>query len=63
MTLKNNFKTYQKDFSNDTGLPFNTETLNFYLQYYAARCADANGQILGEILNYIKNPTTPVKHS
>ena len=62
MAVSNNFKAYQKQFHEDTGLTVNKDTMSLYIQYYLARTTDADQQALYEILQIMKNSPALVKN-
>jgi hypothetical protein len=44
--ILNNFSSFKKDFTSDTGLVYGNETIGLYIQYVNSRCNDMNTQYL-----------------
>ena len=46
ITIENKFLTLKDEFKSDTGLEFNKENMEFYTQYFNARCSDITCQVI-----------------
>jgi hypothetical protein len=44
--LASNFETYKEEFTKETGLQINKETMSTYIQYYHARTTDSILQLI-----------------
>lgn len=50
---KNNFSSFKEDFTKDTGMPINDQTMPHYIAYYNARVNDLSLQLTTGFLEKI----------
>ncbi len=53
--IENKFLKLKDEFKNDTGLEFNKENMEIYIQYFNARCNDVTCQVLQGLTHQVLN--------
>ena len=61
--ISNRFNDLKKDFKTDTGLDFNKDNMELYIQYFNARMTDHSNQVLQTLTNEIVNQVDRLKES